>query len=560
MPPVTTRRTARPGRASTSTPILPVLKKALLYARVSSREQEREGFSIPAQQTLLREYASRNGFAIMEEFIDVETAKKSGRAAFTKMLALLKKHAAEPPVVLVEKTDRLYRNIKDWVTLDDIKVEIHLVKENVVLSEGSRSSEKFMHGIKVLMAKNYVDNLSEEVRKGHHQKASEGFYPGLAPVGYINQRENGKSRLALDPLRAVLVRSLFELYDRGEHSIEQLVLQAETIGLNGRQGGKLSTSVIHKMLRNPLYAGRFYWSGKEFVGQDPLIISWSLFERIQARLDGHHYTRATTRGFAYAGLITCGHCGSAVVAELHKEKYIYYHCGIRCQREKFIAEPKMTELLLAHVRRLVMPASIQEEVKVILKGHRQEVETDVQSRIQAATSRVERIGKLINAAYEDKLEGKIDDGFFQAKRAEWDRQRLEASEEVRRLSNVNAQSLDTAIRVFELANRAYDLVKDREPQEQRELLEILFSNFVLAEGRLSANWRKPFDILAGWNDDPKTVDGDSGDQNRHHSATSGWRDSNPRPSGPEPDALARLRYTPDIAHLYDCPHLVKGKA
>ena len=79
--------------------------------------------------------------------------------------------------VLVEKTDRLYRNLKDWVTIDELGLEIHFVKENVVLSPDSRSSEKFMHGIKVLMAKNYIDNLSEEVRKGMLEKARQGIWP-----------------------------------------------------------------------------------------------------------------------------------------------------------------------------------------------------------------------------------------------------------------------------------------------------------------------------------------------------------------------------------------------
>jgi hypothetical protein len=58
-------------------------------------------------------------------------------------------------VMLVEKTDRLYRNLKDWVTMDDMDVEMHFPKEGVVLSRESRSSEKFMHGIKVLMAELY---------------------------------------------------------------------------------------------------------------------------------------------------------------------------------------------------------------------------------------------------------------------------------------------------------------------------------------------------------------------------------------------------------------------
>jgi site-specific DNA recombinase len=66
--------------------------------------------------------------------------------------------------LLVEKTNRLCRNLKDWVTVDELNVELHAPKEGVALSRESRSSEKFIHGIKVLMAKNYIDNLSEEVR------------------------------------------------------------------------------------------------------------------------------------------------------------------------------------------------------------------------------------------------------------------------------------------------------------------------------------------------------------------------------------------------------------
>ncbi|QKC84877.1 recombinase family protein [Mesorhizobium sp. NZP2077] len=137
--------------------------KALLYARVSSKEQEKEGFSIPAQCKLLREYALQRQFGIVEEYVDVETAKNTGRTNFGEMVIYLRKHPGVR-VILVEKTDRLYRNLKDWVTLDELDVEIHLAKEGVVLSRDSRSSEKFMHGIKVLMAKNYINNLSEEAR------------------------------------------------------------------------------------------------------------------------------------------------------------------------------------------------------------------------------------------------------------------------------------------------------------------------------------------------------------------------------------------------------------
>ena len=137
----------------------------------TSKDQEKEGFSIPAQLRLLRDYATNKGFVIAQEFTDVETAKASGRTNFGEMLAYLKKYQGRCRTILVEKTDRLYRNLKDWVTLDEIDLEIHLVKENVVISPDSRSSEKFMHGIKVLMARNYSQNLGEETVKGMTEKA-----------------------------------------------------------------------------------------------------------------------------------------------------------------------------------------------------------------------------------------------------------------------------------------------------------------------------------------------------------------------------------------------------
>ena len=146
------------------------MTRCVIYARVSSKDQEREGFSIPAQLELLRDYANRHGLEVVEEFTESETAKVSGREQFQAMLKFLGQKKA-PAILLVEKTDRLYRNFKDYVYIDDLitakGLEVHLVKENEVLSDKAKSHTKFIHGIKVLMAKNYIDNLSEEVIKAY---------------------------------------------------------------------------------------------------------------------------------------------------------------------------------------------------------------------------------------------------------------------------------------------------------------------------------------------------------------------------------------------------------
>ncbi len=67
----------------------PACRQAVIYDRVSSKEQEKEGFSIPAQLKLLKEYAAANGFLVAQECVDVETAKQTGCAAFGEMVAYL---------------------------------------------------------------------------------------------------------------------------------------------------------------------------------------------------------------------------------------------------------------------------------------------------------------------------------------------------------------------------------------------------------------------------------------------------------------------------------------
>jgi hypothetical protein len=127
------------------------MRQAVLYARVSTKDQEREGYSIPAQLKLLREYAASHELRLIREFIDVETAKTAGRKLFGEMVRFLEGNPA-CRIVIVEKTDRLYRNFRDCVTLEDLGVEIHLPKEGQVISKDSKSQAKLVHGIQVVIA------------------------------------------------------------------------------------------------------------------------------------------------------------------------------------------------------------------------------------------------------------------------------------------------------------------------------------------------------------------------------------------------------------------------
>ena len=219
-------------------------EKSVIYARVSSKEQEREGFSIPAQKKVLREYALKHGLTVAKVFEEAETAKSSGRKQFSKMFHFLRDN---PDIkhLLVEKTDRLYRNFHDYVELDfeSLGVTIHLVKENEILSRDSRSHEKFVHGIKMLMAKNYIDNLSEEVKKGQTEKAAQGIWPSNAPIGYINKLEN--KTIVPDPKKAPLIAKAFEMAATGQYSLAKLKRRLYEL-LREEKNSKIRNKKINK--------------------------------------------------------------------------------------------------------------------------------------------------------------------------------------------------------------------------------------------------------------------------------------------------------------------------
>jgi len=195
---------------------------------------------------------------VAQEHVDVETAKATGRTAFGEMVDYLKAHPSIR-ALLVEKTDRLYRNLKDWVTVDELDVEMHFPKESVVLSRESRASEKFMHGIKVLMAKNYIDNLSEEARKGMQEKAEQGIWPTKAPLGYRNiTGPDGKKIIVTDPAVAPIIAKLFEWYASGQYTVRDATAKVREVGLAYRKSGtKVPVSTVNAILRNRLYCGQF---------------------------------------------------------------------------------------------------------------------------------------------------------------------------------------------------------------------------------------------------------------------------------------------------------------
>src|SRR5215831_13230162 len=481
--------------------------QAVIYARVSSKEQEKEGFSIPAQLKLLRQYATDHGFPVVQEYVDVETAKRAGRTGFTAMVGFFKKQmqvksdADSRRILLVEKTDRLYRNIKDWVTLDDLGIEIHLVKEGDILSRDSRSAQKFMHGIRVLMAKNYIDNLGEETKKGMREKAEQGIYPSVAPLGYRNTSgTHDKRTIEPDPESGPIVQKLFEWYATGNYSLRDITKKAYNEGLRSRTGAKVSRSSIHAMLINPIYYGDFLWTGKHYHGLHEPLITQDLFDRVQAVLveKGQRRTGQQKHTWAFQGLISCGYCGCAFVAEIKKKRYVYYHCTGnkgKCP-EKYVREEEIAAQFGEALQAIQLDEEVFSWIVTALKESHHDAKRYHDERVAAFQKQYQKLQDRLDRMYVDKLDGSIPQNQFDRMSESFRKEQSDLLRHIEKHQQANQTYLDEGVHLLELAQKAVVLYEKQDMREKRRLLNFVCSNSQWRDGILIPTYRKPFDLLA----------------------------------------------------------------
>ena len=473
------------------------MRRVVVYARVSSKEQEKEGYSIPAQLKLLKEYAAKKNFTAVKEFVDSETAKKAGRTHFNEMLAFLKKNKTIN-TILVEKTDRLYRNFKDYVTLDEFKgLEIHLVKEGTVLSENSKSHEKLVHGFKVLMAKNYIDNLSEEIRKGQTQACEQGDYPSKPPYGYMR---SGK-KIVLDPKTSPFVMRAFGLYSQGNMSLDFLINKMYEDGfIYTDVKPKIGKGQLSKLLKNPFYTGRFLYKGALYNGRHEPLISVNMFNNAQRAFKKDNKPDKQVRHhFPYSGLFKCAQCGSAVAGEIKKNKYIYYHCADKtkaCPNKGInLRQADIDKVFDEAIKRIQITPEHKQAIIAALKAAHSEESKYNEAEIKRLMNRAEVIRSRLSKIYLDKLDGVITQDFWQERHNEWTLEHAKVMQLIQAHSAANANYMAEASELVELLENLYSRYIQLNADEKGEVVKIIFSNFFIDGSNVCYDYKKPFDIF-----------------------------------------------------------------
>lgn len=269
---------------------------------------------------------------MIQEFELTESSIQGKRKGFYAAFDFIKKQKCKIAVV-ADAVDRLQRGFKETPMLDslinDVKVELHFCRENIIIDENATSSQKLHWDLSVLMAKSYVSSLSDNVKRSFKKKLDDGTILGAAPIGYLNSVDDyGKRTVVLDPERAFIVKRLFEEYAKGLLSFKDLQVMAEKMGLKGKKSSKcITASQIHELIQNPFYYGVMLYKGQLYPHIYPKLISKEIFDLCQNVRQGRN-AKTTPRTnlkkpFIFRGLVRCKNCGRLYSPEIKKVKYIY---------------------------------------------------------------------------------------------------------------------------------------------------------------------------------------------------------------------------------------------
>lgn len=255
-------------------------KRAVIYCRVSTKEQVEEGNSLATQEKICKEYAVKHGYEIVQSFIELgESAKTADRTELKKLLAFCTSKKEKIEAVIIYRVDRLSRQVEDYTF-----IKSKLRQSGVTIKSTAEHFEddpagRFMENIIANVAQFDNDVRTERSVNGMKDAVREGRYVWLAPIGYKNVKINGKSNIVPTD-DAVIIKEIFSEIARNKLPIDTVWKQ---INLKWSAGEKLkfNRSYFYRLLQNELYSGWITKFGERHKGCFEPLLSEELFNEVQ---------------------------------------------------------------------------------------------------------------------------------------------------------------------------------------------------------------------------------------------------------------------------------------
>ena len=470
------------------------MTKYFLYARKSTDEPDRQILSIEAQITELKEFVERENLNVVKEFIESQTAKIPGRPIFNEMIKRIGYGEAEG--ILAWHPDRLARNSIDGgqiIYLIDTE-KITALKFPTFWFDATPQG-KFMLNIAFGQSKYYIDNLSENVKRGLRQKVRRGEQSGVAITGYLNDKVNHK--IIPDPERFPLVRKLFEIYATGEHSLKDLRNKMTSLGLISRNGKVFTISNIQMFLKNPFYYGAFIFNGELYQGSHKPAIAKKLFDKCQEVMNTKaHKMKRGQKEYAFRSLLKCGECGCSITSETHKG-HNYYRCTKKkdsCS-QKYIREELLAEQISNLIQKVSLPpAWTKKMINKLDKEKEENVQTEM-TFAQNLKSQILEHEKTLDKLLDLRLSSAISTGEYAAKKQKILNQKIEISEKLKDFERKGNRWLELCKNFILTANQAQITALRGNFSEKKNFLKKIGSNPLLRERLVFVEYKNPWKLL-----------------------------------------------------------------
>ena len=482
------------------------MAKYIAYCRKSTDEKDKQIMSIEQQIEELKAFAQREKLEISEFLTEAETAKIPGRPIFNSLISLIEKGLING--IISWHPDRLARN-----SIDGGKI-IYLVDTGKLQALKFPSfwfentpQGKFMLSIAFGQSKYYVDNLSENVKRGLYFKLRRGDWPSYAPLGYKNDR-NTRS-IIVDPKAAGLVNESFRKFACGEFSsmkdIRDLFFKN---GVTRRNGKPLHFNQIREMLQRTFYYGLMTYHGETYEGNHKPLITKKLFDEVQKVLEKKYNRKPQKHDFAFTGFIKCKECDSYFTAEKHKKFYpktrgevwyTYYRCvkkkGVCSQ--KYLPEEELENQLRDLINNVSLSEAWANKLLTMAEKDGEKEKKFAVGELQKLSVSLSDLAKKLDKLLESYLEEIVDTESYQRKKDELLQTKKVLQEKIKEIKTKGSNWLEP---LKEFIKEAADAAKIARAKNNCKHLAIFAkkvgSNYFLNDKRLEVLPGPPYDLLA----------------------------------------------------------------
>lgn len=377
----------------------------VIYARYSSDRQTEQ--SIEGQLKECYEYARRNGYTVVGEYIDrAISGTTDHRPEFLRMIADGDKKLFQ--AVLVYQLDRFARNRYDSATykakLKKNGIRVLSARENISDDASGVLMEAVLEG----MAEYYSVEFSQKIRRGMDINAEKCLSTGgnLA-LGF---RVDCEKHIQIDPDTAPVVQKIFDMYASGQ-SMADIIRYLNANHIKTSYGNEFNKNSLNRILRNKRYIGVYTYRGTETPDGLPRIISDDLFYEVQDMMDKKKKAPARAKAFENYILSTklfCGYCQAAMtgISGTSKTgtKYHYYQCVTNRRdkscHKKTVSKAYIEDLVIKETRKLLTKENIDRIAKEVVRLCEQEKDTDNLKRLKRLLKENERATENLFKALE----------------------------------------------------------------------------------------------------------------------------------------------------------------